>query len=88
MRVVMDFLPKEGEPTDEQLLMQLVHGLCGKILNEKEEYIDGFYIDMGIPDKQVRRLAKLLVTKLSLPMTTDEVDKSIQWHRENNFPWS
>lgn len=80
----LNFLPDESEtPNDEQLLLQLVYGLCGQINNAREEKVPSFYSSVGIPYPQIRRLAKLLVEKLDLPVPIERVDEWVDWQRNN-----
>ena len=83
-RFELDFLPpKEEDATDEQLLLQLVYGLCGQLRDPNEERSFFFVSAVRIPNPQIRRLAKLLVTKLSLPVPVERVDEWIKWHQTN-----
>jgi hypothetical protein len=83
-KLELNFLPEQGEiPTDEQLFLELVYGLCGSLNNPKEEHVSCFFSSVGIPYPHVRRLAKLLVEKLNLPIPTERVDEWIEWRRKN-----
>ncbi len=83
----LNFMPKDGSsPTDEQLLLQLVYGLCGSFPNAREERCDGFISSVGIPNPEIRRLAKLLVSRLELPISPERVDDWIKW-RQSNQCW-
>lgn len=72
-------------PTDEQLFLQLVYGLCGEINNLREENCMSFVCSSGIPFPYVRKLAKLLVEKLNLPIPIERIDDWVDWHRKNKF---
>lgn len=81
----IEFINDHGEPqTDENLLLQLVYGLCN--IEEREENIPTFYSNVGIPLCNQRYLAKLLVRKLNLPIPEERVDEWIAW-RNHNKAW-
>lgn len=83
-RCELDFLPENSiDPTDEQLFLQLVYGLCGQLNNPREEASPFFVSSVQIPNPHIRRLAKLLVERLQLPIPVDRVDKWIEWQRTN-----
>jgi hypothetical protein len=82
-RLELDFLPDNATPSDEDLLMQLVYGLCGSLRDSREEKCASFVTSEGIPKPEVRRLAKLLVEKLKLPISIERVDEWIDWQRSN-----
>lgn len=81
----LNFLPKKHTeaPTDEQLFLQLVYGLCGSLDNPNEEESEFFVSSMGMPKPFIRRLAKLLAEKLNLPIPQDRVDEWIEFQRNN-----
>ena len=81
----LNFLPSyDVEPTDEQLLLQLVYGLCKQLDNPREEECPVFHSAVCIPNPHVRRLAKLLVQKLNLPIPVERVDDWVEWCRSNH----
>lgn len=89
--IELDFLPKRwttaiaGEnPTDEQLFLQLVYGLCKQLQgNPREEFVDCFVSAVDVPNPYIRRLAKLLVKRLNLPIPVERVDEWIEFVRHN-----
>lgn len=80
--LIHNYLDGGTPPTDEQLLLQLVYGLCGKLNNSREEHCPVFSA-VGIPLPFMRRLAKLLVEKLKLPIPVERVDEWIRWQQTN-----
>lgn len=82
-RLELNFLPKEGEPTDEQLLLQMAYGLCRELNNPREEHCAVFVTSFGLPNPLVRRAVKLLVNKCGLPIPESRVDEWVEWHRTN-----
>lgn len=67
-------------------MLQLVYGLCGQITNPREEQCLFFVSDERIPLPYVRRLAKLLVERLQLPIPPERVDEWVTW-QQNNQCW-
>ena len=88
-RCELNFLPDVvmGEqPTDEQLLLQLVYGLADGISNAKEEKNPSFSNHEGIPNPCVRQLMRAIVTRCNLPIPLERVDEWVGWRR-SNFGW-
>ena len=81
----MNFLPKPRDiPTDEQLLLQTVYGLCGELTNPKENQSHVFISSGGIPLPYVRRLIDLLVERFQLPLSPGEIDDWVEYHRNED----
>ncbi len=82
----LEFIPDDTEPTDEQLLLQLVYGLSNFAKNQREERCMAFVSAVDIPNPYMRRLIKLLVARLNLPIPVERVDEFIRW-RQTNHCW-
>ena len=80
----LNFLPDEElEATDEQLLLQLVYGICKALKNPREEKCTVFVTSYDMPHPLVRRVAKLLVNKCGLAIPESRVDDWVEWHQKN-----
>lgn len=79
----LNFIGDGKEPTNEQLLLQLIYGLCD-IGSPSEEYATGFDTKYRIPTPLARKAIKLLVVGLNLPIPESRIDQWIEWHRSNH----
>ena len=85
-RCELNFLPDVvmGEqPTDEQLLLQLVYGLADGISNAREEKNPSCCNHEGIPNPCVRQLMRAIVTRCNLPIPIIRVNEWVEWRRSN-----
>ena len=83
-KMELNFLPHDPtEPSQQELLLQLLYGLCGCLNNSKEEYNPYFYTSFGFPEKHLRGILKTLVNELDVPISETRIDEWIEWHRTN-----
>ena len=78
------FLSDETNPTDDELLLELVIGIGRTLSNPKEEravYVTSF----GITQDLIRRLMKLLIERCNLPIPTARADEFIHFHQAGEF---
>jgi len=71
------------KPTEQDLLLQLIYGLCGELDNPKEEYNPCFETSFNFPNEFLRETLKKLVVKCNLPIPESRIDEWIEWHRTN-----
>lgn len=84
--IPIKFSPQPPEiATDQELLLDLVYGLCGCLKDPKEETSYVFVSSVGIPKPYIRRLAKLLVKRLNLPIPPERIDEWVEWSRSNQY---
>lgn len=74
------FLSDRANPTDDELLLELVIGMGSCLRNPKEER-DGYVSSFGITQDLVRRLMKLVITRCNLPVPTSRADEFIHFHQ-------
>ena len=79
-RDFITFMSDEDNPTDEELLLELVLGL-GSALRHPGEERSGYVSSFGIDQHLVRRAMKLMIERCNLPIPTARVDEFIHWHQ-------
>ena len=80
-RLQLNFLgERTTEPTDEQLLLQLVYGLGESLRNGENLFLT---TQQGIPTIHIRRLMKILIKYCNLPIPEERADEWIEWHKTN-----
>jgi len=82
---IIEFLPQEGDPTDEQLLLQLAYGICISLKNSSEERMHDCMTAFEIPTPFVRRVAKLLIKRCNLPVPESRVDLWVDFIQDKDL---
>lgn len=79
----LEFIADQNNPTDQELLLQLVYGLGANLSDPREEHSIFFVSHEKIPFPYIRRLMKLLITRCDLPVPPERADEWIEWQRNN-----
>lgn len=74
------FLTDKDNPTDDELLLELVLGIGGALNNPRE--VGSVYItSYGITHNHIQRLMELLIERCNLPIPTARAKEFIHWHQ-------
>ena len=81
---VLEMMEGKAEPTENQLLLQLVYGLAGQISDEREAECYIFTGCVDIPNPLVPRLMQIIIDRSGLNVPENFVQMCIDQQRHNH----